>query len=297
MSGPVSFSKLSGSGNDFVCIDNRDGRYAELLADAGRIARFARAICRRGTGVGADGVIFALHPEIEGAAQIGARFFEADGSETELCGNGTACFAHWAILNGFVTNGEVSILTRAGVVLASRAGGDYVRVCLPIPERIETNLELVVDGFLCLCDFALVGVPHVVTYVDDVARTDVAHLGPQMRHHEHFRPAGVNANFVQVLEENRIALRTYEYGVEGETLACGTGSAAAAILAAIRYDWDHAPGRDTPVEVRARSGDVLRVQFNLAGDGTVTDPCLETIVRCAYEGTVCPSLRDQALNA
>jgi diaminopimelate epimerase len=296
MSGTLEFSKLSGSGNDFVCVDNRDGALDALLADPEKIGRFARALCRRGMGVGADGVILAVTPEIEGAADIGARFFEADGSETELCGNGTACFARWAAEAGYVHDGEVSILTAAGVVLAKRADGSYVRICLPVPDHIERDVEIVLDGFLCLCDFAMLGVPHAVIYVDDVARADVARLGPLVRHHERFAPAGINANFVQILGPGRIALRTYEYGVEGETLACGTGSASAAMLSAIRYNWCDRVSTETPVEVDVRSGDVLKVYFDCCSEGTISDPCLETTVRFAYRAELSADLAAEALD-
>ena len=296
MAPTIEFTKSSGSGNDFVCIDNRDGRHAAMLADGARVATFARAICRRGLGVGADGVIFAGTPEISGVADIGARFFEADGSETELCGNGTACFAHWAIAEGFVPDREIGILTNAGVVLASRVAPPYVRVCLPVPMNVQRDLEIVLDGFLCLCDFALVGVPHAVIYVDDVERADVARLGPLLRHHKRFAPAGVNANFVQVLEPGKIALRTYEYGVEGETMACGTGSAAAAMLATLRYGWQSITCGRRPVEVLAHSGDTLRIYFTCAPDGSIVDPCLETVVRVAYRAVLADGLAAEALH-
>jgi diaminopimelate epimerase len=296
MSEPIEFCKLSGSGNDFVCIDNRDGTYDSVLADKDRIGRFARAVCRRGLGVGADGVIFAVAPEVQGVADIGARFFEADGSETPLCGNGTACFARWAIAEGFVPDKEIGILTDAGVVLASRGDGNYVRICLPVPEQVQRDLEIVLDGFLCLCDYARVGVPHAVIYVDDVERADVARIGPLLRHHKRFAPAGVNANFVQVLEPGRIALRTYEYGVEGETMACGTGSAAAAMLATLRYGWQKLACGRRPIQVLAHSGDTLRIYFTCSPEGEIIDPCLETVVRSAYRATLADDLAAEALH-
>ena len=128
MTQPIAFTKLSGSGNDFACLDNRDGRFDPLLADAERIGHFARLLCRRSMGVGADGVIFCCRPEVAEVADVAARFFEADGSETDLCGNGTACFTRWAFDSGFVRDSEIRILTPAGVVLAQRSDGAGV-VC------------------------------------------------------------------------------------------------------------------------------------------------------------------------
>ena len=113
MTDTLEFAKLSGSGNDFICIDNRDGRFDEVLSNPQRIGQFARTICNRWLGVGADGVIFACVPEIEGVSDAEARFFEADGSEAKLCGNGIACFAHWVVGNNWVSGQEVKILTPA----------------------------------------------------------------------------------------------------------------------------------------------------------------------------------------
>ncbi len=293
----MEFVKLSGSGNDFICIDNRSGRYDSIMDCPGRTGHFAASLCHRGTGVGADGVIFAIAPEIEGVSDIGARFFEADGSETELCGNGTACFAHWSISAGFVPDRELRILTPAGVVLAQNIDGSYVRVCIPTPEDILTDVEVDVDGRTWTCDTVIVGIPHAVTYVDDVSALDVARWGAAIRRHELFAPKGINANFVQILGEGRIAVRTFEYGVEGETLACGTGSSASAILTAIREGWGppYSTG-EKAVLVQTQSGDVLRVCFTLEGETDVADVCLETIVRFVYTGVLHPTLAERAMD-
>ncbi len=291
----IDFEKLSGSGNDFLCIDNRDGRFDRLLGDQGA-GHMAKALCRRGLGVGADGLIFAITPELEGVAHIGARFFEPDGSEAELCGNGTACFLYWVIAHGWVPEGEVKVLTPAGVVRGHNGLNNYVRVCIPDPEGMQTDLQVTVQEVTWQCDFVVTGVPHLITYVDDLDRLDVACWGPRLRHHPRFGPRGVNANFVQVLGEGRLAVRTFEFGVEAETLACGTGSAAAAIMAARRFHWhqDYTTGR-RPVHIRARSGDLLKVWFTASG-GLVTDVCLETIVRVVCAGVVSPELTAIALN-
>jgi len=297
MTDSINFAKLSGSGNDFVCIDNRDGRYDCLLSAPERIGHFARSLCHRGIGIGADGIIFACQPDIEGVADLSARFFEANGTEAELCGNGTGCFVHWATANEWIGCGETRILTPAGIVIGANSDGQYVRVCIPDPEQIRLDFELRTDGRSWRCDYAVTGVPHVVTYVDDVDAVDLPHWGPAIRHHPDFRPRGVNANFVQLLAEGRIALRTWEFGVEAETLACGTGSAAAAILSAEHYNWP-APYRtgDKPVLVKARSGDILRIYFVHRADGQIGDVCLETIVRFLCLGEVHPDLQEVALH-
>lgn len=298
MKDPIEFAKLSGSGNDFICMDNRDGGLDEIVTSPDAAGHFAREMCHRGTGVGADGIIFACTPELEGVCEIDARFFEADGSEAELCGNGTGCFVHWATAEGMVPPEEIRILTPAGIVRGQNAEGDYARVCIPSPEEMAWDLSLTACGRELTCDFAVTGIPHVVTYVDDVREADVSRLGPALRHHERFAPRGANANFVQVLEPGRIALRTFEFGVEDETLACGTGSAAAAILTALREGWgeQYLSGR-RPVLIRARSGDTLRVYFTAHADGSVTDVCLETVVRFVYIGRVHPDLAARAAEA
>ncbi|MFP4055021.1 MAG: diaminopimelate epimerase [Phycisphaerae bacterium] len=294
---PIEFAKLSGSGNDFVCIDNRDGRYDEVVSDPSRVGHFARSICKRGLSVGADGVIFALSPETPEHADVAARFFEADGTEAELCGNGTACFVHWMIGHRCNRGPELYILTPAGIVRGRNSDNKYVRVCIPLPEEIHTDVQLTVAGAPLTCDYAITGVPHVVKYVQDIDKVDIDRLGRRIRHHERFAPRGANANFVEVLAEGRIAIRTFEFGVEAETLACGTGSASAAILTAMRNQWPaeyfHA---EKPVEVLARSGDTLRIYFEMNDEGKIVDLCLETVVRYVYSGVLHPELADLSLN-
>ncbi len=292
----IAFTKLSGSGNDFICVDARDGAYDDLLGDAGRASTFARVLCPRHVGVGADGLIFALPSEVGDLADLSVRFYEPDGSQAELCGNGTACFTHWAIEQGMVAGAQVRSLTSAGTVIGKRIDDAYVRVCIPLPESLRRGLEVMADDQLFDCDFAVTGVPHLVVYVDDVARVDVERLGRVLRWHEHFQPRGANVNFVQVIRPGEIALRTFEFGVEGETLSCGTGSATAAIFAALRFGWDRALLRgQQPTLVRARSGDVLRVWATIEDDGRVSELCLDTIVRVLFRGTVHPDLAAKAL--
>jgi len=280
---PIPFWKLTAAGNDFVCIDNRTGRFDSLLADDDARAHFARRVCQRGHGVGADGVIFASPPEIEEVADIAAHFLEADGSDCELCGNGTGCFVRFVVDSGIVPDQETRILTQAGVVLGCLVDDPYVRVCIPSPEGLVLDHELLVEGQPVLYDFAIAGIPHAVVYVDDLEGVNVAQLGFAMRHHEAFQPRGANVNFVKILDVGEIEVRTFEFGVEGETLACGTGSSTAAMLASLRCQWDHT---NKPVHVHVRSGKVLRVHFHLSDTQKITDPCLETPVQKLYTGTL-----------
>jgi diaminopimelate epimerase len=282
---PFEFEKLSAAGNDFACIDNLDGRFDALINTPASIARFAHAFCLRGPGVGADGVIFACQPEIDHNTHASARIFEWDGSEVELCGNGTASFTCWAINHGLLPDeaDALNILTPAGIVQGKRVEGDYIRVCVPLPIDVQRNFELVAAGQPLHCDFAITGIPHVVTYVDDIDSVDVSTLGYALRHHERFQPRGANANFVQYIAEGEIALRTFEFGVEGETLACGTGSASSAILAARHFGWGEPYTSDEkPVLVHTHGGKVLRVHFTIDGDDHVSDLCLDSPVQTLY---------------
>lgn len=290
----VDFVKFSGSGNDFICIDNRDGRYDEIVGTPRVLSAFVRACCRRGLGIGADGVIFACPNEVDDLADVAARHFEPDGSEAELCGNGVACFTRWMVAGGGFTGPEIRVLTSAGVVRGNVLDDGYVRACLPLPETIETHLKLPVLDRTWDCDFAVVGVPHVVAYVDDLDAFDLHRWGPAFRYHRQFQPRGANANFVKVLNTGRLALRTWEFGVEGETLACGTGSAAACLTAARRLNWPRPRLEAEALEVVARSGDVLRVYATVADDDSVTDLCLETVVRRSFTGRIHDDLLRQA---
>jgi len=175
-------------------------------------------------------------------------------------------------------------------------GGQYVRVCIPLPHDMLAGQRLRLARRDWEYDFVTTGVPHLVTYVPDVQTLEVSHWGPLFRHHKRFAPRGVNANFVQVLEEGRLAIRTFEFGVEDETLACGTGCAAAAVLATLRFRWPEAIRRgDRPVLLRTRSGDTLRVFLTLGEDNSVRDLCLDTVVRFAFRGRLHPQLVAEAL--
>jgi diaminopimelate epimerase len=295
----IDFAKLSGSGNDFICIDGRDERYASLLADPKAIGHFARTLCRRGLGVGADGVIFACNHEVGDYADVAARFLEADGSEAELCGNGTACFVRWIIDNRWFPDAQsIRILTGAGVVRGSDSQDNYVKVCIPFPEQAARDLPLDLEDQRLAYDYAVTGVPHAVIYVDDVTAVDMPHLGPAIRHHQQFQPRGVNVNFVESQGPGRIAVRTFEFGVEAETYACGTGSATAACFAARRFNWpeEFLKGRE-PILVSVRSGDIMKVWVTLDENDMICDLCLETVVREVYHGTLEPAMTRLAMSA
>ena len=267
MSGRIRFTKLSGSGNDFIFIDNRGRRF-----DAGQMAGFVRKVCRRGLSVGADGLMFIEPSE---RADFKWRFFNADGSEAEMCGNGSRCAVRFARELGIVKD-RASIETLAGVIDAT-IEGTRVKVRMTQPHGFRPRVEVSLKHRKAVLDFLNTGVPHAVEFVHDVDTVRVFEEGRQIRRHDVFAPAGTNANFCQVTGPRALALRTYERGVEDETLACGTGAVAAAVLAAARGL------AEPPVDVRVRSGEVLTIHF--AGRGAdAREVYLEGDTRLVYEG-------------
>ncbi len=243
----IPFYKMSGSGNDFIIIDNR----APLL-DALAIPDFVRAVCRRSISLGADGLILIEKPRSAGC-HFSWRFFNADGSEADMCGNGGRCAARYAVMNG-IAEKRLSFETRAGIIHAE-VNDNRVKIELPAPQAPIMNLPVTINGTNLTVHVINTGVPHVVVWcnaIDDVA---VRELGKAIRFHPRFQPAGTNVNFAAVVTRSRLRVRTYERGVEDETLACGTGSVAAALIAS-------ALGKvAAPVQVETRGGEILTVYF------------------------------------
>ncbi len=238
------FSKLTGSGNDFILVDNMDGS-----VDVESFREKIPKICARARSVGADGVIF-LEPSSR--VHFRWRFFNADGSEAEMCGNGGRCAARFAYEKG-IAPAEMAFETLAGVIKAKVIKGGEVKVQLTSPRDWRLKERLTLLGEDLEYSFVNTGVPHVVVFVDHLDEVDVKGMGKQIRFHPLFSPAGTNVNFVQVLGRGRLAIRTYERGVEDETLACGTGATAAALI----YMGKEGEGR---VEVLTRSGETLVVE-------------------------------------
>lgn len=279
----INFWKMSAGGNDFICIDNTDGKYDKFIVSEG-FSEFLINICRRGLNVGADGLIFAEKSTVL-AADIQARFFEPDGSEVELCGNGTACFVYWTVTTGLVKHSEIAIQTKAGINNGQKKENGFCGVCVPAPYDYKTDICISADNKLLFTDFIVTGTGHAVIYVADVEEVKVADCGYAVRHHKAYGQA-VNANFVQILSEGHISVRTFEFGVEAETLACGTGSASAAMLTAVRHKWDrkYLMG-DAPVLVDVRGGITMKVWFMYHKDtNSFTDVCLETEAKPIYKG-------------
>jgi len=238
-----SFYKMSGSGNDFVFIDARSEAPGCLEDPA-----VVQAICARGTGVGADGIVF-VRSNRNGVA---IRYLNSDGSLAALCGNATLCSARLAAELGIVDpKSEFDISTDSGIVRA-RFRDDRPEIDLqPVAELLDC-FEAAPEAGEARIGFALVGVPHLVILCDDVSKAPIVERGRQLRHH----PAlahGANVNFVSRTGD-RWRMRTYERGVEAETLACGTGAVATGLMLSA---WGQA---SESVELETRSGRVLRVR-------------------------------------
>ena len=221
MSRAVRFWKLEGAGNDFLGLDGRAGGFKlkrQQIAD----------LCDRRRGVGADGVLVVEKPKVRGA-DFRMRYYNSDGGEAEMCGNGARCFALLARAVSGRKGNELRVQTQAGL-LTLRTSGREVQVSMTEPTKLRLGKKVVVAGRKVVVDFLNTGVPHAVLFVRSVRSIDVAKQGRAIRYHSAFAPSGTNVNFVEIGRGNRIHVRTYERGVEGETLACGTGVVAASIL-------------------------------------------------------------------
>ena len=240
----VEFTKMNGAGNDFVMLDNRRAS-VELLPDQ------IRSICDRHRGIGADGII-----SVEGTADNPRmRYYNADGGEAEMCGNGARCFARFAARLKGQTEGSLQFLTKAGMISADLLSNGLIRLWMSEPHSMQIAHSLKVLDRDMEVHSINTGVPHAVVFVLNVESTSVAEEGRLLRNHQRFAPAGTNVNFVQILEPGFLAIRTYERGVEQETMACGTGVVASAL---IHHMLTQAP---SPISVRVQGGETLSVGF------------------------------------
>jgi diaminopimelate epimerase len=263
----IGFTKAVATGNDFIIVDNRDSLPKELSA-------LAKKLCDRKRSVGADGLLVI---EKSKKADFKMRIFNSDGSEAEMCGNGSRCVALYASSKG-LAGSKMEIDTIAGV-LKAQVSGNRVKVMLTEPKDIRWNFCLMIHKCPYKLSFMNTGVPHVVHFVDNLDDIDVRNLGSHIRYHGEFSPEGTNADFVKVVGRNAIKVRTYERGVEDETLACGTGSVASALIAA------EAEKMTSPVTVHTRSGEKLKVYFERR-DGNFKNIYLEGSAKLVFDGKI-----------
>lgn len=265
----LSFAKMNGAGNDFVMLDNREGK---ISLSREQIAH----LCDRHRGVGADGLLLVETSNTSGA-NWKMRYYNADGGEAEMCGNGARCFAKFARKIGACED-KISFQTLAGLIHAT-FDEDRVEVNLSEPHGLRLGEKILLTAGEMEIHSLNTGVPHAVLFVEDADRAMVESLGAEIRHHKHFKPKGTNVNFVQRLAGDVIRVRTYERGVEGETLACGTGLTACALISNALF------GMTSPISVKVLSGSTLEVRFRQEGN-RFRDVFLKGPADITFEGTI-----------
>ncbi len=245
---------MNGAGNDFILLDNRQGL---LSLDASSIAY----LCDRHRGIGADGILLVEWAEKEGLRMV---YFNADGSRASFCGNGARCFARfaWETEHKNVGCGRLSFLTDCGTVEAW-VEGERVKITMPSAKNLRLDVPISLSDRTLNGHAIDTGVPHVVLFGDYEKWTEAAlqDLGYEIRWHKAFQPEGTNVNFVWKAGEQAIKVRTYERGVEGETLACGSGVTASALISSVIL------GMEPPIDVYVRSGERLQVHFRRTEKG------------------------------
>ncbi|MDB6018198.1 MAG: Diaminopimelate epimerase [Pedosphaera sp.] len=265
----LEFTKMNGAGNDFVLVDNREQK---VKLNREQVVH----LCHRQRGAGADGVLLLI-PCATGKADWAWEFYNSDGSTAEMCGNGARCFARYVQkLTG--ANRDFTFETGAGIISASFQG-ERVTVSLTQPKDLRLNETVPLTIGQQTIHSLNTGVPHAVMFVPDADQAMVHQLGQEIRRHAHYAPKGTNVNFVQRLKDGGIRVRTYERGVEGETLACGTGVTAAALIAAQLHQFA------SPVKVQVQGGDLLEVSFK-QNNGDFTEVRLSGPADFVFEGKI-----------
>lgn len=267
---PLDFTKLSGAGNDFIVIDNRNH---SLKPEAQQI----HTLCARGTGIGADGLILI---EPSSRFDFSMRYYNADGFPGSMCGNGGRCAALFAYAIGIPSKeeGSYSFEANGNRYDATITGHEMVRLCMTDPTNFRDAIN--VEGFNC--HYVDTGSPHVLVFVPagELDGIDVRRTGSAIRHRTDLFAGGTNVNFIEVIAQDTISVRTFERGVEDETLACGTGAVAAAIVS---YRFGRVSS--SRIRVKVRSGDILEVSFKATERKSIGDVTLCGPAKIIYRGT------------
>ena len=267
----LEFLKMSGAGNDFILLDNRNAR---IVLTPDQVAK----LCHRQFGIGADGLML-LVPSLTGKADWAWRFYNSDGSDAAMCGNGARCFARYIQRVTGWTKPTVTFETAAGVITAEFQG-ERVTINLTEPQDLRLAEKVTTQAGVLEVSSINTGVPHAVVFVEDADKAMVQPLGSELRWHEHFKPRGTNVNFAQVQGPNQLRVRTYERGVEGETLACGTGVTASALVASRLH------GFTSPIRIQVQSGDELSVSFQPNDRGGFSNVRLGGPASFVFEGRI-----------
>lgn len=269
----ISFTKMNGAGNDFVVLNNIDG-WLKAPLDF-----LARAMCARGLGVGADGILILQKSD---QADFEMYYLNSDGSEGGMCGNGGRCIARFAVLNG-ICKPQTRFIAHGHMYAAEVFDADKVMLHFPDPEEILPSKKVPLGSQFVDATYVHPNTDHTVltsgSGFDRVETADLVSLARKIRYNFEFFPRGTNVNLIEEIGDNRIRMRTYERGVENETLACGTGAVASAITAALRYDLH------SPVEILTTSGETLRVFFERKAQ-QFSSLILEGSARIVFQGKV-----------
>ena len=259
----IYFTKLSGAGNDFILIDKKINPEIELSP------QIIDKLCKRHTGIGADGVL--LISDLEGHA-FEMKYFNADGSTGSLCANGARCAIRYGNVSGRLALDKIKFIANGIEYTGQVLENSQIKFFLNHPKKMKQNFKIKAANQLIPASYVHTGSPHIVIKINDVLKNPadvnsfyneindfpVFELGREIRYHKDFAPEGTNVNFVQ-FNNGEINIRSYERGVEEETLACGTGSVAAALIAFVQNNFN------PPIKIHPRSGDELTVDFKIEG--------------------------------
>ncbi len=264
----IHFRKMSGAGNDFILIDNRQ-------YNLNNIEKLVRKWCQRRTGIGADGLILIEESE---KSDFAISYFNADGGEAALCGNGTRC----AAMEGYrlkLANKKMQIQTKAGIIECEIIDKENVKIAMPIPTNLRLNLMVMINQDKQIVNFVNIGVPHTILFYDDIEKIPLLKIAPILRHHSLWGDDGANVNIAQIINKQTIKIRTYERGVENETLACGTGATATAYIANILKLVT------PPIYIKTASNETLTIHF-LNEKENIEKLYLEGPTKTIYEGII-----------
>ncbi len=241
----IPFSKMSGNGNDFIIIDNRCGDFNKIVNKD-----FIQKVCARGLSIGADGLILIENSD---KANFKWQFYNSDGTVAEMCGNGARCAARYAYIKNIAPK-IMTFETIAGIIEGYIQDNNEVKVLLtPYNSYKDDLIDIIFEDVSYKPYFINTGVPHVVVFCEDVSKVDIAKVGKFLRHNKVFGEKGANVNFATVTGKDSLTVRTFERGVEGETLACGTGCTAVALISTkLKYTV-------SPVKVLTVGGKILTV--------------------------------------
>ncbi|MEK6732319.1 MAG: diaminopimelate epimerase [Candidatus Omnitrophota bacterium] len=291
----IKFTKMVGAGNDFIVLDCRQATIRQLVV-AGFSPRYmhnlkvattiVRQLCDRKTGIGADGVLVLEKSKI---ADFRMRIFNADGSVAEMCGNGLRC----AVL--FTGKKKIKVETKAGIYDGEITARNRVKIRMENPKDLKQDFSIKVNLRDLKVNYINTGVPHVVIFVEGLDKINVNAIGRTIRYHKEFAPKGANVNFVEIVDDSNIKIRTYERGVEGETLACGTGSAASAIITGLKASlgfardmqgFPHYGSEQARLKVNVHTqGGVLKVEFTKSRN-KVKNVCLDGEAKEIFTGQI-----------